>query len=143
MLFGQKIALHVCLGEGSSLGGIMEHLRILLIEDNRLLRWWMARSLIREGFLVVAPPTVEEGLRLGTTYPFDVLVSDWRLTDGHDGLEVLTAVRQSFPGIVSILVSAEADEKLTERALGAGFDRVIHKPLEVSEIVGAIQSCAT
>lgn len=119
----------------------MEHPKILLIEDNRLLRWWMTRSLTREGYLVVAPPTVDEGLRLGTAYPFDILVSDWRLPDGHDGLEVLTAVRQVFPQIASILISAEADSELTERALDAGFDRVMRKPLEVSEIVGAIQAC--
>jgi DNA-binding response OmpR family regulator len=118
-----------------------EHLRILLIEDNRLLRWWMTRSLTREGFLVVAPPTVDEGLRLGTEYPFDVLVSDWQLGDGHDGFDVLTTVRQVYPQITSILISAETDPDLAERALCAGFNRVVKKPLEVSEIVGAIQSC--
>jgi len=120
----------------------MERPKILLIEDNRLLRWWMTKSLTQEGFLVVAPPTVDEALRLGTAYPFDVLVSDWRLPDGHDGMEVLTAVRRAFPRIASILISAEADAELTERALDAGFDRVMQKPLEVSEIVGAIQACA-
>jgi CheY-like chemotaxis protein len=118
----------------------MEYLTILLIEDNRLVRWWMLKSLTREGFRVVAPSTVEEALELGTTYPFDVLVSDWRLPDGHDGLKVLTTVRQAFPRIVSILISAEAGTELTQRALGAGFDKVIQKPLQTSQIVEAIKS---
>ena len=120
----------------------MEYLNILLIEDNRLVRWWMSKSLAREGFRVVAPTTVEEALKLGTTYPFDVLVSDWRLPNGHDGLKVLTIVRQAFPQIVSILISAEAGSELTQRALGAGFDRVIQKPMETSQIVEAIKSSA-
>ena len=120
----------------------MNQPRILLIEDNELLRWWMVKCLTREGFRVVAPPTVDEGLKMGTQNPFDVLVSDWRLPDGHDGLEVLAAVRAVFPDIISILISAEADDELTKRALEAGFDRVIRKPLEVSEIVGAIQASA-
>lgn len=119
-----------------------EHLRILLVEDNRLLRWWMTWCLTREGFLVVAPPTVEEAVDLGANSAFDVLVSDWRLADGHDGLEVLATLKQSSPQIVSILISAEADEKLTERALDAGFDRVMQKPLDSSAFVSAIQSCA-
>lgn len=118
------------------------HLRILLVEDNQLLRWWMTLCLTREGFLVVAPPTVEEAVSLGGSYPFDVLVSDWRLSDGHDGLEILAAVKQVSPRIGSILISAEADHDLTERALDAGFDRVMQKPLEASAIVSAIQSCA-
>ena len=116
--------------------------KILLIEDNRLVRWWMLKTLTREGYLVVAPPSVDEALKLATSYRFDVLVSDWRLPDGHDGLKVLTTVRQAFPQIVSILISAEADAELTERALGAGFDRVIQKPLEMSQIVEAIKSSA-
>ena len=119
----------------------MQHPTILLIEDNNLLRWAMTRNLSQEGFLVIAPPTVEEGLRLGTLYPFDLLVCDWRLPDGHNGMEVLAAVRQAFPQIPSILISAETDDILTERALGAGFNRVMQKPMEVSEIVGAIQAC--
>lgn len=120
----------------------MDRPRILLIEDNRLVRWWMTKSLAREGFRVVAPPSVDEALRLGTAYPFDVLVTDWRLPDGHDGFQVLAIVRRAFPQIVSILISAEADSELRERALSAGFDRVIPKPLEVSEIVGTIQAFA-
>lgn len=119
-----------------------EHLRILLVEDNQLLRWWMTLCLSREGFLVVAPPTVEEAFCLGTSYPFDVLVSDWRLQHGHDGLEILAAVKQASPQIASILISAEADHNLTERALEAGFDRVMQKPLDASDIVSAIQACA-
>jgi DNA-binding response OmpR family regulator len=114
--------------------------KVLLIEDNRLVRWWMSKSLTREGFMVVAPASVDEALRLGTTYPFDVLVSDWRLPDGHDGVKVLATVRRAFPQIASILISAEADAELTKTALGAGFDRVIPKPLEMSQIVEAIKS---
>ena len=120
----------------------MDQHTILLIEDNRLLRWWLSRGLTKAGFVVVAPPSVDEGLRLGTSYPFDVLVSDWRLPEGHDGLEVLAAVRSAFPLIPSILISSEADEELSRRGLGAGFDHVMQKPTDVSEIVGAIQAVA-
>ena len=119
-----------------------QHLRILLVEDNRLLRWWMTHCLSREGFLVVAPPTIEEALDLASSFPFDVLVSDWRLPDGHNGLEVLAAVKQASPRIASILISAEANRDLTERALGAGFNRVMLKPLDSCDIVSAIHACA-
>lgn len=118
----------------------MQHPRILVIEDNSLLRWYMIQSLTREGFLVIAPPNVDESLRLATQYPFDVLISDWRLPDGRTGLEVLTVVRQVFPKTPCILISAEADAEFTQKALMAGFNRVIQKPAEISEVVGAIQS---
>lgn len=120
---------------------MVKQAKVLLIEDNELLRWYLTTGLSREGFRVVAPATIDEGIRLGTEIPFDVLISDWRLGDGHDGLEVLAKIRQAFPLIPSILISAEADAELTERALDAGFDCVIPKPLEVAEIVGAIAAC--
>jgi CheY-like chemotaxis protein len=119
----------------------MEHATILLIEDNQLLRWCMTKNLTREGFLVVAPDTVEEALSTGTQFPFDVLLIDWRLPDGHTGCEVLAAVRQVFPHTPSILISAEADNELAARAIAAGFDRVLQKPAAISEIVSAIQAC--
>jgi len=115
--------------------------RILLIEDNELLRWSMTANLTREGFLVVAPATVDEALRRGTEQRFDVLMIDWRLPDGHDGIEVLNTVRKVFPQIPSILISAEAGDELAERARRAGFDHVLLKPAAISEIVGAIQAC--
>ena len=116
----------------------MKCVRVLLIEDNQLLRWWMTRSLAQEGLEVVAPPTVEQGLRLGTTHPFDILVTDWQLADGHDGFQVLAAVRRSFPNTVSILISAIVDPELRRRGMLAGFDRIIQKPLQVKDITAAI-----
>jgi CheY-like chemotaxis protein len=117
----------------------MKRIEILLIEDNQLLRWCMTRSLSQEGLVVVAPSTVEEGLRLGTTFRFDLLITDWQLPDGHDGFQVLAAVRQSFPQTASILISAHVDAALIRRGVVAGFDRIIQKPLEAADITGAIQ----
>ncbi len=91
---------------------------------------------------MVAPTTVDEAVEVGSSHLFDVLVSDWRLPDGHDGMEILAAARRGSPRIAAILISAEADRDLTTRALGAGFRRVMLKPLEASEIVNAVQVCA-
>lgn len=121
----------------------MGGLRVLLVEDDRLIRWWMASCLEREGLMVVAPVTFEEAVRAGTMEPFDVLVSDWRLENGHNGIEVLAAVRSALPKITSILVSAEVDDTLTRRARDAGFDHVIPKPQRSAELLAALQRLRT
>lgn len=120
----------------------MKSPRVLLVEDNRLLRWCVCSELHRGGCAVVAPETVEEVMRLDPAQTVNVLVTDCRLADGHDGFEVLACVRARYPKIGSILISANADPQLATRARTAGFDVVIEKPCRVEEIVGAVRSLA-
>jgi DNA-binding response OmpR family regulator len=111
---------------------------VLLVEDNSLLRWWMTNSLSNEGFRVAAPESVEEAINLAGVAPFDVLITDWRLAEGHDGLEILNRARRKDPTTVAVLVSAEAQPDFSERARDLGFDLVIEKPFGVAEIVDAV-----
>lgn len=119
----------------------MRSISILLVEDNQLLRWWMASSLQRDGCHVTAPKSVEEALACAEA-SFDLLITDWRLADGHTGLEILQRARAAHPGILTVLVSAEADVELAARARASGFDIVIEKPFPAAEIVGAVHSLA-
>lgn len=112
---------------------------VLLVEDNRLLRWWMTSSLQHEGCLVAAPKSVDEAMDIATVTHFDVLITDWRLADGHDGSEVLAHVREKYPQTLAILISAEADTELADRARTDGFNLIIEKPFPVAEIVGAVR----
>jgi CheY-like chemotaxis protein len=118
----------------------MHRPRVLLVEDNLLFRWWMLADFDRAGFFVMAPNTVEEALRLGTRAPFDILVTDWRLSGGHDGFEVLERVRQRFPDILAVLISAEADAGLTRRAKSAGFDFVLQKPFPSATMIDLVRA---
>jgi DNA-binding NtrC family response regulator len=113
---------------------------VLLVEDNRLLRWCVCSELHRGGCAVMAPETVDEVLRLDPAKPVNVLVTDCRLADGHNGFEVLAKLRERYPEICAILISAEADPLLAIRARNAGFDVVIEKPCRVEEIVGAVRA---
>lgn len=120
----------------------MAPLNVLLVEDNRLVRWCVTCGLSRDGFHVVAPETVDEVLHLNGGQKFDILVTDWRLSGDHDGFEVLTHIRKNSPQVVSILISAQADAQLEERARTAGFSHVIEKPCPVAEIVSAVKALA-
>ncbi len=116
---------------------------VLLVEDNQLLRWWMTCSLQREGFTVVAPASVEEAMSAASKTPYDVLITDWRLAEDHNGFEVLARVREKSPPALAILISAEAFRDLPERARALGFDLIIEKPFPVAEIVGAVRNLAS
>jgi len=113
---------------------------ILLVEDNQLLRWWLASSLKDEGFEVTAPRSIDESVALADRVPFDLLITDWRLADGHDGLEMLQRARKTDSETLAVLISAETTADFSERARQDGFDIVIEKPFPVAQIVDAVHS---
>ena len=115
---------------------------ILLVEDNQLLRWWMTSSLQRDGWLVSSPQTAEEALTLASSQSFAVVITDWRLSEGHLGCEILSRVRESSPATVAILISAEAGSAFKDQACARGFDLVIEKPFPLAEILGAVHHLA-
>ena len=114
--------------------------KLLLVEDNRLLRWWMTSSLEHAGFVVAAPETLTEALQICDSCKVDLLVTDWHLRAEGDGFEVLARARRRSPQVFAILISAEADLELGQAARKAGFDLVIQKPFPVAEIVGAVHA---
>ena len=116
----------------------MERPRVLLVEDNRVLRWWMLSGLEQAGFEVVSTPSAEEAQWLGACFEFDVLVTDWHLSGDKDGFEVMQHLRAKHPKLLTVLVSAQADANLAQQAWEAGFNVVLQKPLRLAEVIGAI-----
>lgn len=121
----------------------MPPVNILLVEDNRLLRWSVTSSLQREGCRVTATKSADEAIALAATARFDILITDWHLTSGYDGLDILDRVREKCPQTLAILISAEADSGLSDRARANGFNLVIEKPFPVAAIVGAVEHLTT
>jgi CheY-like chemotaxis protein len=91
---------------------------------------------------VCAPETVDEAMRFQSCNEVSVVITDMRLADGHSGLEVLNAIRSKHPNVRSVLISAEVGPIENLRAYSAGFDFVIPKPFELSEVIGAVASLA-
>ena len=120
----------------------MGPLTVLLVEDKRLLRWWMTSCLERAGFSVLPTESLDEATQIASARHPDLLITDWRLADGHNGLEVLTRIREKHPQVMAILISAEAGAELAGRARASGFDLVVEKPCPVAEIIGAVHKVA-
>jgi two-component system OmpR family response regulator len=113
--------------------------RILLVEDNSELARQIQQSL--EAFLYVIDVAGDgkEGLYLGETEPYDLVILDLGLPY-IDGLSVLTAWRESgntFP--VLILTSRDTwREKVT--GLRAGADDYLAKPFEMEELQARVEA---
>lgn len=117
--------------------------RLLVVEDDTYLREEIMRILQRRTkFSVTAAADGEEALKLAESEHFDVLITDVRMP-GIDGIELLERLKEQRPELVSIIITAFADEQATIRALKLGANDYIRKPFSITDLVNAIERQVT
>jgi CheY-like chemotaxis protein len=110
---------------------------MLLIEDNEM-NGALATFLIEAaGHSCVVATDGEKGVEYAKTQPFDVILLDIQLPR-MDGFTVLKALKQIRPQTPVIAVSSYAMAGDERKALAAGFDGYIPKPIEAQTFVQQI-----
>lgn len=71
----------------------------------------------------------------------DVVIVDLDLS-GSDGVDALSAIRQSSPGTACVVLTAIRDDVEFGRAIEAGASAIIHKSAEMNELLDAIRAVA-
>ena len=110
-------------------------LRVLIVEDELLIRWSIAETLAHAGHLVIEAEDGAAAVRALTdaTEAFDAVVLDFRLPDSND-LRLLATIRRLSPASTVILMTAYGTEEVTKGALELGAYQVIHKPFEMHDL---------
>jgi DNA-binding response OmpR family regulator len=116
---------------GSNLMPTNTDISILVVEDEKLLNWSLAKSLSNWGFGVHPVFTGHEALSQLEKSGFDVIMLDYQLPD-MDGLEIARCVRKVQPNAVIFLVTAF---QWNELAVEAGLiDAYFNKPLDFQQL---------
>jgi DNA-binding response OmpR family regulator len=113
--------------------------RILLIDDDDLLREMLAAELVRAGHTVIQAKNGRLGLEVFRTAPLDLIVTDMIMPD-REGLETIVAVRghQSAPPIIAISGSGRHAKHYLELAMKFGAKQVLAKPFAAEKLLRAI-----
>ncbi|MBC2664014.1 PAS-domain containing protein [Novosphingobium flavum] len=75
----------------------------------------------------LAAATIAEALE--SAKHADLVLADYRLDRGEDGLALIAALRAKKPGIAAVLITAERDSTLIAKAAAAGIE-ILSKPLD-------------
>lgn len=105
--------------------------RVLLVDDDESVRETMERALADTGFDVTPAANVPTALKLIATEPFDVLITDLHMPNPSDGFAVITAMRHSQPGALTLLVSGYPDVQSAMNTIVLQADDIITKPFDV------------
>lgn len=116
-------------------------LRVLLAEDNAINRQLGVRLLEKLGHDVTVAKSGVEAVALWQSRPFDVVLMDVQMPE-MDGFEATAAIREREAGanrrIPIIAVTAHAMKGDRERCLDAGMDDYVTKPIQMPELLRAL-----
>ena len=114
-------------------------MKILVIEDDREAAAYLVKGLGESGYVVDHAPDGREGLFLGTSGSYDVLVVD-RMLPGMDGLSVIAALRASEVHTPVLILSALGAVDDRVKGLRAGGDDYLVKPFAFSELLARLEA---
>lgn len=107
--------------------GSLRGARILLVEDDALLRDSLSIFFHIKGCTILAFPDAESALDALGEDPLDIVITD-HLLPGMTGLALLQSVESTNPEAVRILITGHPGAELSAEAGRAGVDEFVRKP---------------
>ena len=107
---------------------------ILVIDDERNMRWVLEQALEKAGYDVVTAVDGQNGLSAFVRNAVDLVLLDLKMP-GQDGLSVLRALRQRSADVPMILMTAYATVPTAIEALKIGATDYIRKPFDLETVL--------
>jgi two-component system response regulator PilR (NtrC family) len=112
--------------------------RILVVDDEQSMREFLSILLEHSGYSVFAVAGVAEAVLRIKSEPFDLIITDLKLTDGS-GLEVLEEAKKNDPDAQIIVITAFGTAETAVNAMKKGAYDYITKPFLVDHIRLTVQ----
>ena len=110
---------------------------ILIVEDEKLIRWGMRKQLEHYGHVVLEAPTMAEAAVHVRDHRPDIALLDLRLPDGN-GLDFLQEQQAALAETAVIVVTASGQVEMAVRAMKLGAFDFLPKPLKEEDLVRVV-----
>jgi len=115
----------------------VKSLRILIAEDESIIRMGLCRILEEAGHRVTAAPDGRTAVKLARQTGPDVAVLDIKMP-GMDGLAVARTIYRQRP-VPIVLLTAYGDRELVEQAAGLPIMAYLMKPVDERELLATLE----
>ena len=113
--------------------GPADQIRVLVVDDERPIRFLMEKELPRAGCLVTCAESGEDALERLRTQEFDVVLMDLKMP-GIGGLEALRRVRDSGASAEVVVLTGHPDVATAIEAMKLGAYDYLTKPFKLAEV---------
>ncbi|MFZ4546596.1 MAG: sigma-54-dependent transcriptional regulator [Bacteroidales bacterium] len=111
----------------------MKQLKILIVEDEKLIRWSLEKHLTKKGYVVFAAETGEEGIKLFEANRPEVVFVDNKLPN-MQGLDVVLKLKTIDDEAIIVFMTAFGSIETAVNAMKAGASEYVNKPFAFEEI---------
>jgi DNA-binding NtrC family response regulator len=111
---------------------VMNSARILVVDDEELIRWSLVQRMRAEGYDVDEAGTGEQAMELARE-GVDLVLLDYKLPD-TDGVSVLRKIKELDPDVLVILLTAFASVETAVEAMKEGAFHFANKPFDLDEV---------
>ena len=110
---------------------------ILIIDDDKLIRWSLSTMLRRAGYRILEAATGGKGLAAIKNGVPDLVLLDITLPD-MDGFAILKEIRHAHPKLPVLTMTADATPETSRRVLRLGSRGHFEKPCESAALLAAV-----
>jgi DNA-binding NtrC family response regulator len=112
--------------------------RILVIDDEEIVRISCRKCLAPEGYEVDTAPNGAEGLRLTRENHYALILTDLKMPD-MDGMEFLMTMKETQPEARVIMITGYSTLEHAEEATRLGAYNYIEKPFTPDTLIAAVR----
>ena len=111
----------------------MSNPKILIIDDEKLLRWSLNQNLSKEGYTIIEAETGSEGLKKYDEEGPDITLLDIHLPD-ISGINVLEQIRAKNPLATIVMITAYGDIQTAVKTIKLGAYDFVEKPFNMEKL---------
>ncbi len=115
-----------------------KNFRILVVDDEQIVRESLKDWLAFEGFLVETATSGQEALERLETTDFAMMFLDIKMP-GMDGTEVLSRAKEQFPDLVAVMMTAYATVETAVATMQSGALEYVIKPFDPEKVVSLVK----
>ena len=112
--------------------------RVLVVDDEKLIRWSVAERLQRDGYEVLSAESGEQALEMLAASPPDLMLLDVRLP-GIDGVQTLQRALSLHPELAVLMMSAHSTVDIAVDAMKHGAVDFLVKPFPFQALDAAVE----
>lgn len=114
------------------------NMKVLIVDDEQLVRWFLERALKRWNFQVVAASGIEDALEHLNGEQFDLIFTDLRMPSGN-GIRIVNKLNQMEKPPHLIVCSAFITPELEEEFKSKGI-HILKKPFKLDELESSLKN---
>jgi two-component system, NtrC family, response regulator PilR len=116
-------------------------MKILVVDDEELVRWFLERALRKGGHEVLTASNISDASKRLETDRIDIVILDLRMSDGS-GIELIRKMEKNkqYTKVVvcSAFITPELEQEFRKKKIA-----ILKKPFKLDELNRTVQQCLT